>query len=61
MAARSNERQKLRRQALAKLNALTVEVEPAAAPLVLDRVDNSAVEQRVRLLQRRCPSDDPPS
>ena len=53
--ALANERQKLRRQALAALNSLTGELQLAAAPLVLDRVDSNLVEQRVRLLQRRCP------
>ena len=53
--ALANERQRLRRQALAALNSLTGELQLAAAPLVLDRVDSSLVEQRVRLLQRRCP------
>ena len=51
----ANARQKLRRQALAALNSLTGELQLAAAPLVLNRADSSKVEQRVRLLQRRCP------
>ena len=55
---RVNARQKLRRDALSRLNALATEVGYTAQALVLHTADNAVVEQRVRALQRRCHSND---
>ena len=52
----ANARQRNRRQAVAALNELTTELNISARPLVLGRDDGSAVENRVRLMQRRCPT-----
>ena len=52
--SRANTRQKSRRQALALLNTLSVEVQLAARPLVFGRDRHEQVEGRVRLLERRC-------
>lgn len=54
----ANARQKLRREALARLNTLADEVGYTAQALVLKTADNDVVEQRVRVLQRRCHSDE---
>ena len=54
--ASASARQKQRRQALSDLNALSADMGSAAAPLSLRRASPAAVEQRVRLLQRRSPA-----
>ena len=54
----ANDRQKRRRQALAEMNAVAVELNVAACPLVLQHISCEQVEQRVRLLQRRCADAD---